>query len=255
VTKEAVKQYWDSEPCGTRGIPYPVGSLAYYETIAERRDRLVPFIAEYAQFEKWKGKNVLEVGCGVGSDLIKFAQAGAHVTGIDLSPKSVFLARERLRLYRCGGTVDEGDAEAMPYGDGVFDFSYCMGVLHHTPNIEKAIGEIYRVLKPGGSVCAMLYHKPSLVALQMYLAFGLFRLRPFRGIDDILANHHESVGTRAYTIKEAYQMFSAFRNVSVDTRITPYDLRYWRDRYLPLGIGRLLPQRFGWNLIVQGMKP
>ncbi len=180
VAKEAVKQYWDNEPCGTRDIPYPVGSLAYYEEIAEKRDKLEPFIAQYAQFDKWKGKKVLEVGCGVGSDLIRFAEAGAIVTGIDLSPRSVFLAQERLHLYKYNGVVIEADAENIPYKDDAFDFVYSMGVLHHTPNIEKAISEIYRVTKSGGKICAMLYHRNSIVALQMYLLFGLFALKPWR---------------------------------------------------------------------------
>lgn len=255
ATKELVKQYWDNEPCGTRDIPYPVGSLAYYEAIAERRDRLEPFIAEYDQFDKWKDKKVLEVGCGVGSDLIKFAQAGADITGMDFSPRSVFLAKERLELYKCSGKVDEGDAENLPYNDGVCDFVFSWGCLHHTPNLEKAISEIHRVTKSGGKICVMLYNRHSIVALQMYLLFGLFKLRPSRSVADILANHHESLGTKAYTVVEVKQMFSAFRNLRIDTRITSYDLRYGRDRYLPIWIGRVIPQRFGWNIIVRGQKP
>jgi hypothetical protein len=101
----------------------------------------------------------------------------------------------------------------------------------------------------------MLYHKPSLVALQMYLMFGLLRLRPLRSIDDILANHHESAGTRAYTVKEARQMFSVFQNVRVDVRVTSYDLRYWRDRYLPMWCGKAVPRVLGWNIIIRGQKP
>jgi hypothetical protein len=76
-----------------------------------------------------------------------------------------------------------------------------------------------------------------------------------RSVDDILANHHESEGTRAYTIGKARQMFSAFQNVRIDVRVTPYDLRYWRDRYLPMWCGKAVPRVLGWNIIIRGQKP
>jgi len=253
--KEVVRQYWDNEPCGTRDIPYPVGSLDYFEAIAERRDRLDWFIPEYAQFDKWKGKKVLEVGCGAGSDSIRFAQAGADITSIDLSPRSVLLTRERLHLYGCKGNVLEADAEEMPFDNDNFDFAYSYGVLHHTPNIYRAINEIYRVLKSGGQICIMLYHKYSLVALQMWLMFGLFKLKPTRSISDILANHHESLGTKAYTVNEVERLFSSFDNVKIHTRVTAYDIRYSRNGYLPIGVAKLIPQCLGWNIIIQGQKP
>ncbi len=255
ITKNRVKQYWDNEPCGTRNIPYPVGSLDYFETITERRDRLDPFIVQYAQFDKWKGKKVLEVGCGVGSDLLKFAQAGADVTGIDMSYRSVSLAQQRLKLYKQQGLVIEEDAESLSFMDNEFDFVYGWGSLHHTPDIDKAISEIYRVLKPNGKICAMLYHKPSLVALQMYAMFGLLKLKPMASIDDILATQHESIGTKAYTLDEVRQMFQSFEDVKIDTRVTSYDLRYWRDKYLPMWMGKFVPRRFGWNLIIRARKP
>ncbi len=254
MTKEAVKQHWDEEPCGTRGVSFPVGSLAYFEEIAERRDKLVPILMKYAQFDKWQGKKVLEVGCGVGSDLIKFAKDRAYVTGIDLSSKSVFLAKERLHLYRYEGVVLEADAEEIPFEGNTFDFVYSCGVIHHTPNTQQAINEIYRVVKPGGEICIMLYHKPSLVALQMYLLFGLLALKPFRSVEDILANHHESLGTKAYTVTEVKRMFTMFKELEVESRVTSYDLRYKRDGYLPSWVGNLVPNCFGWFIFVRGKK-
>jgi len=253
--KESVKQYWDNMPCGTGGITYPEGSLEYFEAIAEKRNRLEPFIVEYAQFNRWAGKKILEVGCGVGTDLLRFAQAGAHVVGIDLSPKSVFLARSRLQVHNCQGNVLVADAENLPFEKDEFELTYSWGVLHHTPNPERAIGEIYRVTKPGGEICIMLYHRHSLVALQLYLLFGVLAFRPFQGLGDIIANHHESLGTKAYTVAEARQMFSAFKDLKIKVRLTPYDLRYKRDKYLPRWVGKLIPQRFGWFMVIRGRKP
>jgi SAM-dependent methyltransferase len=252
--KESVRKYWNGTPCGTSGIAYAEGSLEYFEAIARNRNRLEPFIAEYAYFEKWAGKKVLEVGCGVGSDLLRFAKARAQVIGIDLSPKSASLARSRLYAYECQGDVLVADAEDLPFKSKEFDLIYSWGVLHHTPNPEKAIREIYRVTKLGGEICLMLYHRHSLVAVQLYLLFGLFAFRPFRSLKDIIANHHESPGTKAYTVAEARQMFSAFKGLEIKVRLTPYDLRYKRDKYLPRWVGKLIPQRLGWFMVIRGRK-
>jgi ubiquinone/menaquinone biosynthesis C-methylase UbiE len=253
--KELVRRYWDDAPCGTGSITYPEGSAEYFEAIAEKRNKLEPFIADYARFDKWAAKKVLEVGCGVGSDLLRFARAGARVVGIDLSPKSVSLAKSRLQLHSCRGDVLVADAEKLPFKDNEFDLTYSWGVLHHTPNPERAIEEIYRVTKPGGEICVMLYHRHSLVAWQLYLLFGLFALRPFRSLKDIIANHHESPGTKAYSLAEARRMFSAFKELKINVCLTPYDLRYKRDRYLPRWVGRLIPQSFGWFMVIRGKKP
>ena len=253
--KESVRQYWDDTPCGTGNIAYPEGSLEYFEAIAENRNQLEPFIAEYAQFDKWTAKKILEVGCGAGTDLLQFAGAGAHTVGIDFSPKSAFLAKSRLHAYNCQGDVLVADAENLPFKADEFELVYSWGVLHHTPKPERAIHEIYRVTKPGDEICIMLYHRHSLVALQLYLLFGLFAFRPFQSSKAILANHHESPGTKAYTVAEVRQMFSAFQGLRIDIRLTAYDLRYKRDRYLPRWVGKLIPQRFGWFIVIRGSKP
>ncbi len=252
--KELVRRYWDNEPCGTGGIGVPEGTPEYFRAITQKRDLWEYNISKYAEFNRWAGKKVLEVGCGVGSDLVRFAKAGAYVTGIDLSQKSVALAKERMALENCEGVVLEVDAEKIPYKDNTFDLVYSFGVLHHTPNIDKAINEIYRVTKSGGEICIMIYHKYSLVSLQMYLLFGLFALKPFRSLKDIMAIHHESVGTKVYSVAEVRQLFSTFKNLEISTVVTPYDLRYQRNKFLPLWVGKLIPHQLGWHIIVKGQK-
>jgi len=252
--KEEIRKYWDNEPCGTGGINFPKKTRAFYKAIEFRRDRLDPFISTYAQFDRWKGKRILEVGCGTGSELVRFARTGANVIGVDLSFKSADIAKARLCFCKCDGEVCQADAESLPFKKNEFDFVYSWGVLHHTPDISKAISEIHRVLKPNGEICIMLYHKPSLVTLQMYLMFGLCSFKPFRRIDDILANHHESLGTKAYSVDEARQMFSIFRDLQIKVFITSYDLRFTRNRHFPWWVGKLIPERFGWNMVIRGYK-
>jgi len=253
--KKSVQQFWNATPCGTGNINIEPETLEYFEAISERRNKLEPFIADYAQFNRWAGKRVLEVGCGAGSDLLRFAKAGARATGIDLSPRSASLAKTRLRLYNCQGDALIADAEQLPFKTDSFDLVYSWGVLHHTPDTQQAIKEVCRVTRPGGEICIMLYHRHSLVALQLYLMYGLFAFKPLRSLKDILANHHESPGTKAYTVAEAQQMFSVFKDVKLKVRLTPYDLRYGRDRYLPKWVGNLVPKRLGWFLVIRGQKP
>lgn len=254
MQKEIVKEYWDNEPCGTRGVVYPEGTRNYYDAIAKYRYSIELFIDKFVEIPRWKGKKVLEIGCGVGTDLVEFAKEGVKVTAIDLSSRSVEITKKRLNVYGLVGDVLEGDAENMMFGDSEFDMVYSCGVLHHTPDIEKAIDEIYRVLKPSGEIRIMLYHKPSIVCLQMYLLFGLLRFRPFRSIDDILANHHESKGTKAYTINEAKLLFRKFRDVKIDTTVTAYDIRYAWGKYLPMWCRNIIPKCLGWYILVRGRK-
>jgi ubiquinone/menaquinone biosynthesis C-methylase UbiE len=252
--KKSVQQFWDNTPCGTRDTSNESGTLQYYETIAAHRYKLEYFIPEYAQFDHWAGKKVLEIGCGAGSDLLRFAQGGAIVTGVDLSPRSAMLTKQRLLLYNCTGSILNADAENLPFKDNTYDLVYSWGVLHHTPDTEKAMGEIRRVLSPGGHICIMLYHRHSLVALQLYMMYGLFALKPHRSLEYILAHYHESPGTKAYTISEIRKMFSTFKNLEVKVQLTPYDLRYGREKYFPRGIGKFVPQNFGFFIIIRGQK-
>lgn len=252
--KDLVKKYWDKMPCGTRNIKYVEGTLEYYEAVSRNRYEIERWTHPFLEFGKWKGKRVLEVGCGVGSDLIEFAKQGAVITGMDLSPKSIELAGKRLELYKCAGNVFQGDAERIPFKDDTFDMVVSIGVLHHTPDIERAIGEIHRVLKEDGEIRIMLYHRASLVGLQMWLLYGLLAGNPFRKWDEIFYNHHESIGTKIYTVKEVKKMFVNFKHVEISTIVTMHDIRYARNKYLPICFKQLVPHCLGWNILIKGKK-
>jgi len=252
--KESVQHFWDTAPCGTRDVKIESGTLLYFESIAKTRYEMEYFIPLYASFDQWKGKHVLEVGCGAGTDLLQFARGGALATGMDLSPRSAALALTRLQVYGCSGSILNADAENLPFKNDTFDLVYSWGVLHHTPDTSKAISEIQRIVTPGGSICIMLYHRHSLVALQLYAMYGLLALKPFRSLEYIFANHHESPGTKAYTISEIKKMFSAFRKLDIKVQVTPYDLRIAKEKYLPRWVNKLVPRNFGFFIIIRGQK-
>lgn len=253
--KRAVQEFWNASPCGTAGVSRPQDTKEFFEEIERRRYELEPFIFEYAEFARWKGKKILEVGCGTGTDLLQFLRAGADAYGIDLSGRSVTLARKRLSLSSFETRrLLLGDAENLPFPANSFDLVYSWGVLHHTPDTVKAVEEIYRVVRPGGAICIMLYHKWSLVSLQFYIRFGLLKARPSRSLDDIMATHQESPGTKVYTRAQLNDLFAPFQNVQVQPILTPYDLQCGRRRFLPVWIRRLIPDSLGYFLVVQGRK-
>ena len=254
--KKAVREFWDKDPCGTLGVSCSEKSVNFFEEIERLRYRLEPFIFQYAQFDRWKGKEVLEVGCGTGTDLLQFLRAGANALAVDLSSRSAGLARERLRLFGYDrGGVSVGDAENLPFPENSFDLVYSWGVVHCTPDTVRAVEEIYRVLRPGGEIRIMVYHRHSLLALQSYVRFGLLRGRPFRSLDDIMATHQESPGTKVYTRGQARDLLRHFEHVEVRSILTPYDLSLGDRRISFAWLRRFVPASLGFFLFARGRKP
>jgi SAM-dependent methyltransferase len=248
--KQQVKSYWEAEPCETDRALSQIHTREYFEEIERARYTSQPFIHSFAQFTRWRGKRVLEIGCGAGTDTLQFARAGAVVTAVDLTVAAVALTCECLSFNGLSAEVLQGDAEGLPFVDNQFDLVYSWGVLHHSPDTQRTFDEILRVLKPGGSIVVMLYNRRSLVAWRMWQKFALRAARPLRSISSILARHMESPGTKAYTRAELRHMFSRFSEVAIEPVLTPYDL--YR---LPGWMRTWLPAAWGWNLVVTGRKP
>ncbi|MBI4061612.1 MAG: class I SAM-dependent methyltransferase [Elusimicrobia bacterium] len=252
--KDEVRRFWDQAPCGTREIQSEEGTKEYFQALERNRDAREPFIADFARFGEHGGKRVLEVGFGAGTDFIRFARAGAVLSGIDLTEHGARLVRQRLALEGLKADIQVGDAEKLPFAEAAFDSVYSWGVIHHTEDTVRAAREIARVVRPGGRVCVMIYHRHSLVALQCWILHALLRGRPWRSLSEVICRHIESVGTKAYSIGEARELFSSLSSVTVTPVLTPYDLRISRSLYLPRWVGRFVPDRLGWFLIVEGVK-
>jgi ubiquinone/menaquinone biosynthesis C-methylase UbiE len=246
--------FWEKVPCGTRTISFPEGSIDYFRCLEDEREAREPFIAQFAAFASSRGKSVLEVGIGAATDFIRFARNGARLTGVDLTEHAVELASTRLSQERLNAAVLRADAESLPFGDGSFDIVYSWGVIHHTPSTRRAAEEIMRVARPGGRICVMVYHRYSYVALQCWLLHALVKGKPWRSFSDVIWHHIESLGTQAFSVGEVRHLFSALINLRVTPVVTPYDMRIGRSRFLPAGMRRLFPERFGWFLVVGGEK-
>ena len=210
---EAVRLFWEKEPCGTQFGEDPANRKHYYDSIEKARYSREPFIPPFAEFHKANGLKVLEVGVGAGTDFLQWLKAGAVATGIDLTEASIKLVGERLELegFQKGKHFNllRGNAEQLPFGDSEFDMVYSWGVMHHTTDTRKAVGEAFRVLKPGGTIKIMIYHPFSWVAIILWIRHGLLKGRPFTGLRRIVFDHLESPGTKTFTARQARDIFKA----------------------------------------------
>lgn len=221
--KDEVRDFWDESACGERLYLDGLDTDGFRRQ-AEIRYQLEPFIPPFADFAGSSGKNMLEIGIGLGADHQRFAEAGAILSGIDLTSRSVELTRNRFEKFGLHSNLQVGDAENLPFPDNAFDIVYSWGVIHHSPNTQKAVDEILRVLRPGGICRVMIYHRYSLVGYMLWLRYAFLVGRPFTPLDAIYARHLESPGTKAYSESEARSMFANFSNVSIATQLGHGDL-------------------------------
>lgn len=289
--KARVHDFWQANPCGAKFAEMQIGSREFFNAVEQHRYETEWHIPEVVQFERWRDKRVLEIGCGLGTDAINFARAGADYTGVDLTERSIELVQRRFDFENLPGNLQTADAENLPFADNTFDLIYSHGVLHHTPDTQKAINEAHRVLKLGGTAMVMLYHRNSynyrinimtlrrmgarLLAFDWGPAFvhGITgedenRLRELQNIyrsdkskmlsrEEFLNQNTDGAGNplaRVYTRNEAVKMFSRYSEARTE-------VHFLNKRWIPL-IGRLLPHtaekalahRIGWHLWIIAKK-
>ena len=271
VLKSKVKDYWEDETCGTR-YGNETDRERYFEEISDTRYKLEPYIPSFADFRSATNKRVLEIGVGAGTDFQNWCAFAAHATGVDLTDHSVSLTRERLNLSSVPPgkyTLLTSDAENLPFPDCSFDIVYSWGVLHHTPNTYGAFQEAYRVLRPGGSLKAMIYHHPSWTGLMLYVRYALARGRISTRMKRIIYEHLESPGTKVYTTDEANELLNGigFTDIKLSTKLGPgdlliikpskkYDAAFFKViwRVYPRWLIRLLGNRYGLALLITATK-
>jgi ubiquinone/menaquinone biosynthesis C-methylase UbiE len=257
--KQAAIDQWTADPCGLiRGEP---GTREYFLRLLDSRDAYVrggangQWMIETLKYKDSAGLRVLDVGCGQGTDLYRYARAGAEATGIDLTPRHVELAREHLAAMGLDAEVVQGDAEHLPFADASFDRVSSNGVLHHTPDMPAALREIRRVLKPGGTATIIVYHRDSLFFwVSKVLRLGILRRRLLHeNMTDILSDGVErsSIGARplvrVYSRRQLRRMMHAagFGHVRIVIRHDAWELA----RLMPRFLRGLTGRHFGWYVI------
>jgi len=163
VTIDNVKSYWNNQPCNIKHSDKEVGTFEYFEEVSAKRYTAEPHISEFAKFNDCEGKDVLEIGCGIGTDGIEFLKSGANYTATELSEKSADIARKRFDAYGYDVDVYVGNSENLCdfLPEKQYDVIYSFGVIHHTPNPDKVFSKIKKYLKDDGVLRIMLYAKDS----------------------------------------------------------------------------------------------
>lgn len=264
---DRVKEYWDRRPCNIRHSPKPVGTKEYFDEVEARKYFVEPHIPRFAQFDRWQGKRVLEIGCGIGTDTINFVRNGAQVTAVDLSEKSLEIARGRSIIYGVQDRVGfiSGNAEELSRFVPVepYDLIYSFGVIHHTPRPELILQQLRKYARVGTTLKIMVYHRYAWKVLCILLTEGKGR---FWKLPELVARNSEAQTgcpiTYTYTRREVRELCErhGFRvtEISVDHifsyRIPDY-VRYRYNkvfyfRWIPQPAFRWLERRIGWHLCV-----
>jgi ubiquinone/menaquinone biosynthesis C-methylase UbiE len=271
--KRRVKAHWEQDPCAIRYVDGDNKDLAASFANVDKHVYEIDYMrAGFARFEAARDKKVLEVGLGVGSDLLNWARAGAIVSGVDLTEASVTLVRKRLEAENLVGEVLVGDAENLPFPDAKFDLYYSWGVLHHTPDTVRAVAEAFRVLKPGGTLKLMLYHYPSVFAYLAWMLHGPLKGK-FSSPRKIVFDNVESPGTKSFTDHEVREILlqcgADANNLEIHTYLASPDLlsfglseKYqslkWRllqQIYPRTLVKSLVGDRFGTFMTLETSKP
>lgn len=249
---DQVRTFWEAEPCGTgtdiAGTLPPL-TREWFERIEAHRYAVEPFIHSVAQFTRHRGRKILEVGVGAGTDHLQWARAGCECHGVDLTQAAIDTTRARLALYGLGSNLQRLDAETLPFPDASFDIVYSWGVVHHSEQPEAILAEIRRVLRPGGTFIGMIYGRRSLAAFKVWARHGLAAGKPWRSLREVVWHHVESVGTKAYTVAEARRLFAGFATVEVQPILTTYDTTSF-----PRWLARFFPDDWGWFLALRATR-
>jgi SAM-dependent methyltransferase len=229
---EGVRQFWNERPCNIRHSQKEVGTLAYFDEVEAKKYKAEPHIPAFADFKRWAGKRVLEIGSGIGTDATNFCRHGADYTGIDLTEKAVEIVRKRLEVFDLSGSVAVCNAEqGLPkHESGTYDLVYSFGVIHHTPNPKVVIDNIAEVTEVGAELRIMLYSKWSYKLFWMLHEYKDAVWDFGEGMDNMVAKYAEAQTgcpiAFTYTFDEVKQLLSPHFEVE----------QIWKDHIFPFKI-------------------
>lgn len=244
---ERIRAYWDAHIHDLDMTRQPVGTLAFFDELDEYRFDKLRYLPALVDFSGCRGRRLLEVGCGIGTDLVRFARGGARVTGVDLSARAIELARQNLALH--GVAADElrvANGEALPFPDACFEVVYGHGVLQYTHDPARMVRECHRVLAPGGTAIFMVYNRVSW-------------LNALAKITGVRLEHEDAPVLRTFTAREYRLLLAPFAEVRIVPERFPVRSRLhggWKGAAFNavfVGAFNALPRawvrRFGWHLM------
>jgi SAM-dependent methyltransferase len=244
--QEQVRDYWNHHIHDLEITRHPVGSPGFFADLERYHFEKLHHLPRLVDFSGYRGKRVLEVGCGAGTDLVRFARSGAAVTGVDLSSSAVALARQNFSQQGLPADLREADGEHLPFPDSTFDFVYAHGVVQYTADDRALVDECRRVLKPGGTVVFQVYNRVSwLNALSKVMKVPL--------------EHEDAPVLRKYSIGQFRALLGGFSSVRIIAERFPVKSRLhggWKGTLFNTffvgafnALPRALVRRFGWHLL------
>lgn len=263
VDISTVKQFWDNRPCNVRHSQLPVGTREYFEEVEARKYFVEPHIPRFAQFERWRGKRVLEIGCGIGTDSISFARGGANLTAVDVSERSLDICRRRFDEFGLHADIRFANVERLSefIEPEPYDLIYAFGVIHHTPSPTAAIKELRKFCGPNTEVRLMVYSKWSWKTAWIVLSKGR---GAFWRAEELTRQYAEAQTgcpvAYTYTPRDIANLLEGFEIQSIQKdHIFPYRVddyvqyRYRREWYfavIPAPAFKWLEHRLGWHTLV-----
>lgn len=242
-----IEQYWNTRIHDLEMTDEPVGTRAFFDDLDEYRFDKLRYLPQLVDFDGFRGQSLLEVGCGIGTDLVRFARGGALVTGVDLSATAIDLARRNFEEHGVAPVeLRVANAEALPYADATFDHVYGHGVIQYTADPARLIQECHRVLKPGGTGIFMVYNRVSwLNALSKVMKVPL--------------EHEDAPCLRKFSIGEFRALLAPFAEARIVPERFPVKSRLhggwkgWVFNTCFVGTFNLLPRSWvrplGWHLM------
>ena len=246
ATTAEVREYWDRHIHDLEITRHPVGSRGFFDDLDQYHFEKLHHLLRLVDFDGYRGRSVLEVGCGAGVDLARFAKGGAEVTGVDLAPSAIDLARANFAQQGLEGRFEVADGEHLPFPDNTFDLVYAHGVVQYTANPRQLVEECRRVLKAGGQAVFQVYNRVSwLNGLSKLMNVGL--------------EHDDAPVLLKFSIGEFRRLVSGFAEVTIVPERFPVKSRLhggWKGAvYNGLFVAtfnalpRPLVRRFGWHLL------
>jgi SAM-dependent methyltransferase len=256
VRIEDVRSFWERNPVSASAIPHPLGTAEYFQAYDRLRERneSVAFSEALHEYGAFAGKRVLDVGAGNGYVLARYARSGGQAFGVDLTSTAVDLCRRRFALERLEGRFAIGSAECLPFASGTFDCVCSMGVLHHTPDVSRAMRELRRVLRPGGRLIVMVYHRNSAL---YRLKFASLRLLSGKSVGQ-LVNEVDGEGNPKGDVFSKRQLWALLEGFS-DVELSVGLLQGWMclprgGGYIPDSWVRPLAGWLGWFLYAKARR-
>lgn len=244
----AIRKYWNERIHDLEMTDHPVGSLEFFDDLDAYRFDKLSYLPTIVDFGGYEGRTVFEIGCGIGTDLVRFARGGARTIGVDVSETAVRLAQRNFDVHGLTGRrrLLLADGARLPVASGSIDVVYAHGVLQYAADPGAIVREARRVLRPGGLAIFMVYNRASwLMALSKVMQVPL--------------EHADAPGLTFYTIGEFRRLLGGFGDVRIVPERFPVRSRLHRGwkaaLYNGLFVGafnalpRPLVRRFGWHLM------